>query len=94
MSWESRPAATIPAWLYLARTVVSWERLWPPRYKDIIIEVFPLNLVAERCGGIFDDIDKVISASERQDFMAKYKRAAGFAKDNLNSAPPTVQLKP
>ncbi len=50
-----------------------------------------LNLVAERCGGIFDDIDDVISASERQDFMVKYKRAAGFAKDNLNSAPPTVQ---
>ena len=53
-----------------------------------------LNLVAERCGGIFDDIDEVISASERQDFMVKYKRAAGFAKDNLNSAPPTVQPKP
>ena len=51
-----------------------------------------LNLVAERCGGIFDDIDKVISASERQDFMAKYKRAAGFAKDNLNSSPPTINL--
>ena len=52
-----------------------------------------LNLVAERCGGIFDDIDEVISPSERGDFMAKYKQAAGFAKDNLNSAPPTIQHK-
>ena len=52
-----------------------------------------LNLVAERCGGIFDDIDEVISPSERRDFMAKYKQAAGFAKDSLNSAPSTIQHK-
>ena len=50
-----------------------------------------LNLVAERCGGIFDDIDEVISERERKDFMAKYKQAAGFAIENLNSSPPTIQ---
>ena len=50
-----------------------------------------LNLVAERCGGIFDDIDDVISKSERKEFMAKYKQAAGFAIENLNSSPPTIQ---
>ena len=49
-----------------------------------------LNLVNERCGGEFDDIDDVVPAEERADFMAKYKAAAGFARDTLNAAPPTI----
>ena len=49
-----------------------------------------LNMVDERCGGEFENIDDVIPATERAEFMAKYKAAAGFAKDNLNAAPPTI----
>nr|WP_295462448.1 flavin-dependent oxidoreductase [Mesorhizobium sp.] len=49
-----------------------------------------LNLVDERCGGTFDDIDAVIPAAERSAFMAGYKAAAGFAIDTLNAAPPTI----
>ena len=49
-----------------------------------------LNLVDERCGGTFDNIDDVISPAERDEFMARYKSAAGFAKDRLNAAPPTI----
>lgn len=49
-----------------------------------------LNLVDERCGGTFDDIDAVIPAEERAAFMAGYKAAAGFAVDQLNAAPPTI----
>ncbi len=49
-----------------------------------------LNLVDERCGGEFDDIDDVVPAQERADFMARYKAAAGFAIDQLNAAPPTI----
>ena len=49
-----------------------------------------LNLVDDRCGGVFDDIDAVIPAKERADFMAGYKSAAGFAKDTLNAAAPTI----
>ncbi len=49
-----------------------------------------LNMVNDRCGGVFDHIDDVITAAERQDFMAKYKAAAGFARDSLNAAPPTI----
>ena len=37
-------------------------------------------------------IDEVISESERKDFMAKYKQAAGFAIENLNASPPTIQV--
>lgn len=49
-----------------------------------------LNLVDERCGGTFDNIDDVIPAAERSAFMAGYKAAAGFAIDTLNAAPPTI----
>lgn len=49
-----------------------------------------LGLVDERCGGVFDDIDAVIPAAEREAFMARYKAAAGFAIETLNAAPPTI----
>ncbi len=49
-----------------------------------------LNMVDERCGGTFDNIDDVIPAQERAEFMARYKAAAGFAKEKLNAAPPTI----
>ena len=49
-----------------------------------------LGLVDERCGGVFDDIDQVIPAAEREAFMARYKAAAGFAIETLNAAPPTI----
>ncbi len=49
-----------------------------------------LGVVDERCGGVFDDIDDVIPRAEVEDFMARYKTAAGFAIDDLNQAPPTI----
>jgi 2-polyprenyl-6-methoxyphenol hydroxylase-like FAD-dependent oxidoreductase len=49
-----------------------------------------LNMVDERCGGTFDDIDDVIPAAERAEFMAGYKAAAGFAIESLNTAPRTI----
>jgi 2-polyprenyl-6-methoxyphenol hydroxylase-like FAD-dependent oxidoreductase len=49
-----------------------------------------LNMVDERCGGTFDNIDDVIPPEERATFMAGYQAAAGFAKDTLNAAPPTI----
>ncbi|KPF87115.1 hypothetical protein IP81_18920 [Novosphingobium sp. AAP83] len=49
-----------------------------------------LNMVDERCGGQFDNIDAVIPADERAAFMLAYQKAAGFAKEQLNTAPPTI----
>jgi hypothetical protein len=49
-----------------------------------------LGLVDERCGGVFDDINAVIPQAERDEFMARYKAAAGFAIETLNAAPPTI----
>lgn len=49
-----------------------------------------LDLVEQRCGGAFESIDDVIPAEERAAFMLAYQQAAGFAKDRLNAAPPTI----
>lgn len=49
-----------------------------------------LNMLNERSGGDYDDIDDVIPPAERQEFMAKYKAAAGFAIETLNAAPRTL----
>lgn len=49
-----------------------------------------LNMVDERCGGTFDNIDDVIPPKERAEFMAGYKAAAGFAIESLNAAEPTI----
>lgn len=49
-----------------------------------------LNLLDERCGGVFDDIEAVLPGEERREFMARYKQAAGFAMEQLNNAPPTI----
>ena len=49
-----------------------------------------LNMVDERCGGIFENIDDVIPAKELDEFMAGYKSAAGFAVEKLNASEPTI----
>lgn len=49
-----------------------------------------LNMVDERCGGTFSNIDDVIAPAERDAFMAGYKKAAGFAIEQLNTAPRTI----
>ncbi|HKI75003.1 MAG TPA: FAD-dependent monooxygenase, partial [Pseudomonadales bacterium] len=49
-----------------------------------------LNLVDEKCGGIFDAINDVVSAKELDDVMSGYKRAAGYAMEAINAAPPII----
>ncbi len=49
-----------------------------------------LNLLDERCGGVFDNIEDVLPGEERREFMARYKQAAGFAMEQLNGAAPTI----
>jgi 2-polyprenyl-6-methoxyphenol hydroxylase-like FAD-dependent oxidoreductase len=49
-----------------------------------------LNIIDERCGGAFDNIDEVIPPKERAEFMAGYQVAAGLAMEQLNNAPPTI----
>ncbi len=49
-----------------------------------------LNIVNDRCGGEFDDINKIFPEAERNQFMANYKAAAGFAMEQLNNAARTI----
>lgn len=53
-----------------------------------------LSLMHERCGGVFDNIDRVIPAAEREAFKARHKVAVGFAMDALNAAPPSIAPGP
>ena len=50
-----------------------------------------LDILNDRCGGVFEDIETVIPLEERNEFMSKYKTAAGFAIEALNNAPPTIE---
>ncbi len=49
-----------------------------------------LEILNERCGGTFDNIEDVIPKAERDAFMSGYKSAAGFAIEQLNAAPATL----
>ncbi len=50
-----------------------------------------LNILDERCGGNFDDIEHVIPREEIDEYMAAYKRFAGFAMDSLNRSLPIIE---
>ncbi len=56
-----------------------------------------LNLLDDRCGGVFEKIDDVIPKAERDEFMHRYKMAAGFAAERLNAAasivPPGARVR-
>lgn len=51
-----------------------------------------LNIVEERCGGAFECIDDVIPRAELEEFMERYRQAAGFAVARLNAAPPIIPI--
>jgi 2-polyprenyl-6-methoxyphenol hydroxylase-like FAD-dependent oxidoreductase len=49
-----------------------------------------LGIVDERCGGVFDHVDDVMSHAEIAEIRAEYRAAAGLAVDAINDAPRTV----
>ncbi|MEL6985228.1 MAG: FAD-dependent monooxygenase, partial [Actinomycetota bacterium] len=49
-----------------------------------------MQIVEDRCGGVFDDIGEVMSDQELTDFAAGYKKTAGFAISELNASPPII----
>ena len=68
-----------PEWLDSTDSSQSWRRPFGL-----------LNLLDDRCGGVFDNIDDVIPRAERDEFMLRYKTAAGFAAEKLNAAPSII----
>lgn len=49
-----------------------------------------MQLVEDRCGGVFEHIDDVVPRAELAAHAEKYKRLAGFAIDELNDRPDLI----
>ena len=49
-----------------------------------------MQLVEDRCGGVFDDLYDVVSYQELADHAARYKGVAGLSVDQLNAAPAII----
>ena len=49
-----------------------------------------MQLVEDRSGGVFDDLDDVVSHDELADHAAKYKGVAGLSVDQLNAVEPII----
>ena len=49
-----------------------------------------MQLVEDRCGGVFDDLYDVVSHRELADHAARYKGVAGLSVDQLNAAPAII----
>jgi hypothetical protein len=58
----------------------------PPDDREVEGLVLGVAPVDDRCGGVFDNIEDVIPRAERDEFMLRYKTAAGFAAEKLNAA--------
>jgi 2-polyprenyl-6-methoxyphenol hydroxylase-like FAD-dependent oxidoreductase len=51
---------------------------------------YVMEMVEQRSGGIFDDINDVMPHAEREAFAANYKGVAGFSIEQLNASPPII----
>lgn len=51
-----------------------------------------IQMVEERCGGVFDNIDDIITREERVAIAAGYKKLAGFDIEALNARAPILDL--
>lgn len=49
-----------------------------------------LQMVEDRCGGKFEEIDDVIAHQELADHALRYKKLAGFSIAELNASPPII----
>ncbi|WP_323039362.1 flavin-dependent oxidoreductase [Gemmobacter sp.] len=49
-----------------------------------------MQMVEDRCGGVFDQIDEVIPRADLAAHAEHYKRLAGFSVDVLNARPPII----
>lgn len=49
-----------------------------------------MQMVEDRCGGMFDDIDTVVPRAELAAHAEHYKRLAGFSIEALNAQPPLL----
>lgn len=76
--------------------LLDYEEEFRPRMAKVIAANrgagpdYVLEIVRQRSGGVFDDIEAVMPLEERKAFAAAYKKTAGFSIDALNAAPPLI----
>lgn len=79
-----------------AEALQAYEsKMLPPTSKVVLMNRTAgpdsiLGTVEDRCGGVFEDIEDVISKAELEAHAAKYKAAAGFGIAETNAAPQTI----
>ncbi|MDP2732702.1 MAG: flavin-dependent oxidoreductase [Hoeflea sp.] len=49
-----------------------------------------MQVVEDKCQGMFDDVTEVMTTTELQDYAARYKALAGFDLATLNTRPPLI----
>ena len=53
-----------------------------------------MQVVEERCDGVFGDIAEVLSRQELEETASAYKRLAGFDIESLNARAPIIPRQP
>lgn len=79
-----------------AEALLAYEEQVRPRTTAILVANrgsgpdAVMQMVEDRCGGVFDHIDDVIPHAELAEHAARYKRLAGFSIEALNAQPPIL----
>ncbi len=81
-----------------SNALLAFEEKIRPQTKNVILanrQSGPdkiMQIVEDRCGGVFDNIEDVISNDELSAHAASYKSVAGFGIQTLNASPPTIDV--
>lgn len=79
-----------------SKALLAYEEKIRPHTRNIILanrKSGPdkvMQIVEDRCGGVFDKIEDVIPIDELSAHAASYKSVAGFSIDALNASLPTI----
>ena len=78
------------------RALLAFEEKVRPESRKVILANrgsgpdAVMQMVEDRCGGVFENIDDVIPHEELAAHAARYKSMAGFGIEELNARPATI----
>lgn len=81
-----------------SRSLEDFEAIIRPKTRGIILANrgsgpdAVMQLVEDRCGGVFDDIDDVVPREQLAEHARRYKEIAGFSVAELNAERPIIEL--
>ncbi len=79
-----------------AEALAAYEDEMRPATSEMVLRNrnagpdYIMQIVEDRCQGVFDDISDVMSNEELTDYAAGYKKTAGFAIAELNASPEVI----